>query len=192
LGSGIQPSIMEKDFAPGPLVFTGRDLDLAIEGEGFFLLLGSQGERLFTRNGRFYIDAEGRLVHVSGSYLDLPPLPQEGEKIAFLPSGQVKICRGQGEEVLGRLDLYMVPNPGGLEAVGDCLFRETPASGIALPGAPGEGGRGRIRSGYLEGPNLDLAEAFSEMILAQHLFEIAARTIKVSEEMWGLANALKR
>ncbi|BCV20835.1 flagellar hook-basal body protein [Moorella sp. Hama-1] len=212
LGAGVKVASIDKDFSQGTLVQTGDPLNLAIQGDGFFVVVDQAGNRYLTRDGNFHRDDAGYVVNASGYYLlgsDGNPLslPPEAENIAVTPDGTITGVINGASQDLGYLDLYAVTNPGGLEAAGDNLFRETAASGqvfYGMPGAPGApipgapatagttGPLGTLRSGYLEAANVDLAATMTKMIVAQRAYELNSRSVRVADEMWGLANNLRR
>lgn len=83
---------------------------------------------------------------------------------------------------LGQIALAVFNNPEGLEKVGGSLFRQTLNSGLAQVGAALAGGRGQITSGALEGSNVDLAQEFTSLIMAQRGFQANARVVSTSDE----------
>jgi flagellar basal-body rod protein FlgG len=193
LGSGTRVAATDKDFSQGTLVNTGDPLHLAIQGEGFFAVYSPAGELLLTRDGSLHRDGAGNLVNAGGYFLDVNfILPPEVERISIGSDGTVTATIAGQVETLGEVMLYNVPNPGGLAAAGDNLYRETAASGMAAAARPGTAGLGTIRAGYLEAANVDLAATLTRMILAQRAYELSSRTIRTADEMWGLANNLRR
>lgn len=192
LGTGVRAFCREKDFSQGILMATGEPLDLAIQGEGFFTLIGPDGGWYLTRNGNFTRDNEGNLVNATGCRLDIPfGLPPEAENIVINSEGLITAeIDGERQEV-GEINLAYLPNPAGMEAVGDNLYRETAASGLAYIDRPGTEGLGTLRSGYLEAANVDFATAMTKMLLAQRAYELNSRSVRVTDEMWGLANNLR-
>ncbi|MDI6710339.1 MAG: flagellar hook-basal body protein [Bacillota bacterium] len=194
VGAGAGLTATLRDFAPGMPLETGRPLDLAIEGEGFFAVdRADGGERLYTRDGTFYIDAEGNLVTAGGD--PVAPgiqVPEGALEVSVRPDGTVTALGAEGEpEELGRLNLYTFPNPGGLEARGGNLFAATAAGGEATEGLPGEDGMGTLRSGRLESSNVDLAAEMVTLIEAYRAFQVNARMVQTSDDMWGQANRLR-
>jgi flagellar hook protein FlgE len=95
------------------------------------------------------------------------------------------------QQVLGQVRLATFHNPEGLDAIGDSLFAATADSGAASTGAPGDGGRGGLLSGALESSNVDLAQEFVGMILAQRSFQLNSRVITVADQMYSVATGLK-
>jgi len=86
-------------------------------------------------------------------------------------------------KALGTMQLAVFNNPAGLLRVGQNHFQESAASGVANTGNPGTGGRGSLTPGSLEQSNVDLAQEFTSMMLAQTGFQANARTIQTSDQM---------
>ncbi|MGQ9497956.1 MAG: flagellar hook-basal body protein [Desulfotomaculales bacterium] len=190
-GTGTAVVAVLRDGAPGALLATGRALDLAIEGEGFFGVTTPAGETLYTRDGTFYLDAEGRLVNAAGYAVEPGITVGEGAvSVQIGPDGTVTAVNADGTtEEAGRLKLYTFANPAGLEARGGNLFAATDAGGAPREAAPGEGA-GPVRSGRLEASNTDLAGEMTALLLAQRAYQAAARTVQAADEMWAEANDL--
>jgi len=93
---------------------------------------------------------------------------------------------------LGKLALASFNNPGGLEKAGSSSFRVGDNSGVAMIGVPGVGGRGVLNSGALEMSNVDLAEEFTGLIVAQRGFQANSRVITSSDEILQDLVNLKR
>lgn len=181
-GTGVEHLSTERVFAQGALERTGRDLDLAIEGEGFFRVRLPDGVA-YTRSGRLRADAEGNLVTAEGYPLD-PPLTFTGGRFLADAAGGVQ---GGGQIVLARF-----VNPSGLQARGESLYLETAASGPAAEGRPGETGLGWIRQGHLEGSNVDVVGELTDLIAAHRAFEINGKAIEAADEILKSINELRR
>jgi flagellar hook protein FlgE len=95
-------------------------------------------------------------------------------------------------DTLGTIMMATFSNPAGLNKVANNLFRESANSGVAITGNPGTGGRGTLAPGALESSNVDLAEEFTRLILAQRGFQANARVITTSDEVLMEAVNLKR
>lgn len=192
LGAGVKIASMDKDFSQGAMLDTGESLHLFIQGEGFFAVTGPDGQWFLTRDGSFQLDHEGEIVNAGGYRLTVPfNIPPEAEKVVVGSDGTVRAVIEGEDQILGEIYLFSVPNPAGLEAVGGNLYRETEASGRAVMGVPGTQGFGTLRAGFLEGSNVELAVLMTKMVLAQRAYELNSRSIKVSDEMWGIANHLR-
>ena len=84
---------------------------------------------------------------------------------------------------LGQIALAVFTNAAGLSRIGSNAFEPTSNSGVAIVGVPGNGGRGTLGTGVLEGSNTDLAREFTNVILAQRGFQASSRVISTSDEM---------
>jgi flagellar basal-body rod protein FlgG len=93
---------------------------------------------------------------------------------------------------VGQIELYRFPNPTGLNAVGENLFKITNASGEAIPGRPGELGMGTTRQKMLEMSNVSVVQEMVNLIVAQRAYEFNSRTIQTSDAMLASATQLKR
>lgn len=193
-GSGVKIAGTERDFEQGPLVQTGREMDLAINGKGFFEVILSNGDLAYTRSGVLKVDENGWLTTAQGLRLTAPVEISEGyHNININITGIVTGKSPEGEiEELGSLFLVNFTNPEGLEAIGDNLFSATEASGELWEAMPGEEGLGEIRQGYLENANVFLAEEITNLIEAQRAYQLNSRALQASDEMWAMANSLKR
>lgn len=194
VGAGVRLEDTAKDFSPGPLIATGNPLHVALQGKGFLRIEGPNGETYLTRDGAFRLNERQEVVHSSG-YRLLPRLtvPEGYSSPRFTPDGRLVALAPNGEEeVLGQVEIYLVQNPGGLESLGSNLFRPTPASGDLGPVLPGQGTAANLLVGFLEASNVDLAEALVHMLLAQRVYEVNARAARTADEMWGMANNLRR
>jgi len=199
MGHGVKLADTQRVFAQGALQQTEVPTDLAITGEGFFRIQLYDGSMAYTRNGNFKIDSDGRLVTSNGYWV----IPDIIMPELFLPDSinitqdgrvSVKVPR-DGEEVeidVGRLELYRFPNPVGLNAIGDNLYKITQASGEAIPGTPGYEGMGTLRHKFLEMSNVAVVQEMVNLIIAQRAYEFNSRTIQTSDNMLGTATTLKR
>ncbi len=191
LAGGVWVAGTTRDFRRGTLIWTGNALDLAIDGPGFFRVRLPDGRWAYTRDGTFRRDADGNLVTAKGFLVDTDvQFAPEDQNISVSPDGSVWVATGDGQRVQrGTLPLYRFPNPEGLEAIGDNLFVETPASGAPQGGAPGPE-FGRLVAGAYEGSNVELTQEFARMLFAQRSYSLSIRTLQVLDEMQRQANNL--
>ena len=143
--------------AQGALWQTGKVLDLAVKGAGFFELELPGGERGYTRNGSLLQDANGRLVSAEGYLLtDQVQIPPDSQGISISPDGEVySLGEGNVQNQIGTIRLHVFPNPSGLR-IADTCYVGSPSSGIPCAVQPTTAGAGRIMQGYLERSNVDL------------------------------------
>ncbi|MGB9891618.1 flagellar basal-body rod protein FlgG, partial [Thermodesulfovibrio yellowstonii] len=195
VGLGVRPVAVAKFFTPGDLINTGNDLDLAIDGDGFFQVTLPDGTIAYTRAGNFRIDKDGRIVTNDGYPIEPGiTVPADATKITFGADGTVTVLQpGTVAPVqIGTVELARFINPGGLQAIGRNLFLETDASGTPTTGTPGTEGRGKIVQGFLEMSNVNIVEELANMIIAQRAFDINSKAVQTSDEMLQTVAALKR
>jgi flagellar basal-body rod protein FlgG len=199
MGNGVKLADTQRVFTQGALQQTDVATDMAIAGEGFFRIQMYDGSWAYTRNGNFKVDETGRMVNSNGYWL----LPDIIMPELFLPDQinitkdgrvSVKVPRdGDLAEVdVGRIELYRFPNPVGLTAVGENLFKVSAASGEPIPGRPGYEGMGQIQHKFLEMSNVAIVQEMVNLIVAQRAYEFNSRTVQTSDSMLGTATTLKR
>jgi len=193
VGMGTMPIGVQKIFTQGDFKETKNDLDMAIEGKGFFKVL-SNDEELYARAGNFKLDSDGNICTPSGDKLQPEmTIPSNTASIHIDKAGNVTVFdpAGQGTS-LGVIELYTFPNPAGLFSMGHNLYRATDASGEAISGTPGSDGVGTIAQGFIEMSNVDVVEEMVAMIMAQRAYEINSKAIQTADNMMQIANNIKR
>ena len=186
IGLGVKTSAVRNVHVQGGLTSTGNKLDLALTGNGWFQIEGADGEALYTRAGSFNTNATRQLVTVDGFAVQPAIIvPADAIEVVVNKSGQVyALVEGQVEpEELGQLTLETFANEAGLAPLGDNLFQETPASGAANVGVPGDPGFATVEQGYLENSNVDPVKEITELISAQRAYEMNSKVIQAADEM---------
>lgn len=194
IGSGVEVSGSRKMMAQGVLENTNEELDLAIEGRGYFEVQLQNGERRYTRNGTFRQDFNGRIVTAEGYLLtDSIAIPADNQGISITPDGQV-LSRGEDNEMdnIGTISVHVFANEGGLRAAGNNYYQPTAASGQPSQSQPGLQGAGNIRQRALERSNVETVDELVSLIVAQRNYEVNSRAIRVSDEMLQQINQLVR
>ncbi|MDR2768067.1 MAG: flagellar basal-body rod protein FlgG [Treponema sp.] len=199
MGHGVKLADTQRIFSQGALQATDVPTDMAITGEGFFRVQLQDGSYAYTRNGNFLVDNTGRMVSPNGYWL-LPDIvmPENflPETINVTPQGVVSVkvpeINPDDPIVVGQIELYRFPNPAGLTAAGENLFKVTNASGDAIPGRPAQLGMGKIAHRMLEMSNVAVVREMVDLIVAQRAYEFNSRTIQTSDNMLGTATSLKR
>jgi flagellar hook protein FlgE len=208
LGLGARVSAIDGVFSQGATQVTGRPTDVAVQGEGFFVV-NFGGQQYYTRAGAFSFDAEGFLTGPQGEIVqgwmgdppDTTAAPgnvqiaalADYQDVAIGPDGSIRARQADGTEVLlATLATATFDNPNGLTRAGSSLFAESANSGGAAVGQPGTDTRGALQSGTLEMSNVDLALEFTNLIIAQRGFQANSRTITASDEMLQDLVNLKR
>lgn len=195
IGLGSRLAAVTKIFTPGDFTQTGNELDIAIEGDGFFQIQMPDGTTGYSRAGAFKKDSTGRIVTPEG-YPLLPSITiaTNATKINIGNDGTVSVMQaGQNTPTTaGQIELVAFSNPSGLSSLGKNLYQESDASGTATPGNPGSNGLGTIGQGLLEMSNVNVAEEMVNMIVGQRAYEINSKAVTAADEMLQTANNLKR
>ncbi|MGB9866318.1 MAG: flagellar basal-body rod protein FlgG [Bacillota bacterium] len=194
VGTGVTATTVGPLFEQGNLENTGRPLDLAIQGEGFFAVKLPDGRKAYTRDGSFHVDGEGYLVTKEGYYV-----LYDGSNRLLLDkeaTGQVQVSM-DGEITAGdgssyQLKLFRFANPEGLLQVGNNCYVESEASGEASSGTPGSSGYGSVLQGFLERSNVSVIEEMVRMITVQRAYELNSKAVQSSDQMLEIANNLRR
>jgi flagellar basal-body rod protein FlgG len=194
LGSGVKTASVYRITEQGDLVHSGNDLDVAIQGRGWFSVQMPNGDTAYTRAGSFSRSAQGQIVTVEG-YVVGPGLniPPDATSVSVNESGQVfvKIAGQVQPQNVGQFELNMFPNEAGLEGIGDNLFLETPASGAPVPGIAGIAGFGSLLQGFLETSNVNAVAEITSLITAQRAYELNSKVITTSDEMMAAVNQMR-
>jgi flagellar basal-body rod protein FlgG len=191
LGTGVGVQSTTRIETTGTLNNTGNSLDLALDGDGYFQVQLPGGRIGYTRAGNFTRSSEGQLVTTQG-YTVMPPvqIPENALAISISADGTISATTDGSSEPseLGQLTVASFANPSGLQATSDNFMLETAASGAAQLGIAGDGGRGQIRQGMLEGSNVNIVEELVDMIECQRAYEINSKMISAVDEMLRNAN----
>lgn len=195
LGSGSRTVATDRSFRQGNIERTDDPLNAAIEGQGFFGV-GTGNGLAYTRDGSFRVDGQGRLCTAGGHAVltqgGVVAIPRGATEIEIGEDGTISAVVSNTRQILGSLDLTLFSNPAGLEAIGGNLYRATALSGEATTVVPGQGGAGAIRGGYLETSNVEIVTEMVNLIIAQRAFELNSKAVETADQMWGIANNVKR
>lgn len=194
IGNGVSAGAVYRINTQGSVEQTGNSLDLAINGKGYLQIQMPDGTTAYTRAGNLQLDANGQIV-TSDGYPLLPSItvPADTIDITINNSGQVfaKVDGQVALSNLGQIQLATFANPAGLEAIGDNLLRETPASGTPTTGNPTANGYGKLQQSSLEKSNVDIVQELTNLITAQRAYEMNSRVIKSADEMMSSLNQLR-
>jgi len=176
------------DSTVGAQISTGRDLDVAIQGDGFIAVQGRDGREAYTRAGDLRVDPNGQLLTGTG----LPVLGDGGPvsvppnvSLSIAPDGTISIVPlGQGPETTASIGRIKLVNPAreSLDRGADGLFRVRDGSD-----APSDASV-RVASGVIESSNVNTADAMVNMIELARQFELQVKAIRSAEEN-GAASA---
>jgi flagellar basal-body rod protein FlgG len=186
VGTGVRPVATARMMGQGNLQQTANNLDLAINGAGFFQVQNADGTVGYTRDGSFHRDANGIVVTSNGKPLQPSiTIPANALTVTIGQDGTVQVTvPGQATpQTVGTVQLANFVNPGGLQALGNNLFAETAASGTPSTGAPGANGLGVLNQGYVETSNVNVVEELVSMIQTQRAYEVNSKAIQTSDQM---------
>jgi flagellar basal-body rod protein FlgG len=188
LGLGVKTAAVYRITEQGSLLSTDNSLDVALQGKGYFQITLPTGETAYTRDGSFQLSAQGEIVTHDGFLVSgLGAVPTDAISISINPQGEV-FFKQDGvvdPQSAGQFNIATFANEAGLDAVGDNMFLETPASGDATIGVPGSPGFGTILQGFLETANVNVVSEITELISAQRAYEMNSKVVQTADEMYS-------
>jgi flagellar basal-body rod protein FlgG len=186
VGTGVRMVSTTRLQGQGSIQQTNNPLDLAIQGNGFFVVQQADGTPAYTRDGSLHTDAQGRVVTSDGSPLEPPiSIPANATNVTIGADGTVSVTT-QGQTTptqVGQIQIANFINPSGLSASGQNLFTATAASGDAQVGNAGTDGRGSVQQGSIEQSNVDVVEEMVGLISAQRAYEIDTKVVSAADQM---------
>jgi len=200
VGLGARVSNTQLDLRTGSFEETGRPLDIAIQGDGFFKVQTFDGIGQgvgYTRAGNFFVNNAGQIVlgTLDGPLLEPGITIPEGtdpNSITITSDGIITVEADGVQEEVGQLELYKFPNPHGLSLKGGNIYVRTEASGGEISGTPAQPGFGRLAQRFLEGSNVDPVRELIGMIRTQRSFELDSQIIRAADENLQVVSRLRR
>jgi flagellar basal-body rod protein FlgG len=194
VGLGVKTAAIYRINEQGNLQQTSNTFDLAIRGNGYFMVTLPSGETAYTRDGTFALSPDGQIV-TSDGFIVQPGItvPADATDVAINASGQVQVSLdGQTDPALvGQLQLAVFPNANGLDAQGDNLFLQTTASGNPVAGNPATPGFGSVLQGFVETSNVNVVSEITNLISAQRAYEMNSKVITTSDQMLATLTNLR-
>jgi flagellar hook protein FlgE len=211
-GIGTRLKSITQQFTQGQFETSSRELDLAVNGTGFFITRdqGGTGDTKFTRDGSLTINADRWLTDSKGANLQVFPVDADGaatstdiasitsvqvpevsattgarlSDLSIDPEGLIVASFSDGStQPLGRVALATFSNPGGLRQQGDGRWSVTGESGVPVTGTPKGDGFGAVQTGAIERANVDLTEELVALIAAQRNFQANAKAIETANAL---------
>jgi flagellar basal-body rod protein FlgG len=195
LGLGTRAAAVQKLFLQGDFQHTENQLDVAIDGAGFFQILQPSGDVAYTRAGAFKLDSQGRVVNSDGFPLEPEiTIPSDATGITIGTDGIISVLQpgNVNPQQVGQIRLVNFANPAGLTGLGRNLFQPTTASGEPIEGVPGSDGLGSLSQGFLEISNVSVVEEMVNLITGQRAYEINSKAIQAADEMLQTSTNLRR
>ena len=194
VGSGAKVSATRKQHSQGSPQMTNNPYDLMVNGEGFFGIVGNNGELKFTRDGSFNVDAQGNLVTRGGQKvfpgITVPPnimsinISEAGVVEAFLRNSPEPIN-------LGQIPVFTFVNPTGMRSEGGNLLAATNASGQPMQGVPGVDNAGIVMQGAIESSNVNVMNEMTDLIKAQRAYEMNSKVMGIADQMLQTVNNVR-
>jgi flagellar basal-body rod protein FlgG len=198
-GYGTRINSTQLDMRKGSTIVTGNEMDLFIDGDGFFQVKvpADQGGLAYTRTGQFFTNDQGDLVlNGSAGYRLDPPIniPINATKVSIGPDGRVMatLSGNPTPQQAGQIQIARFPNPQGLIQIGGNLYTRSDASGAPILANPGSEGTGTLVQGALEASNVDPVKELVELIKTQRTFELNSQTIQAADQMLQQISNLRR
>lgn len=193
VGSGVKAGNFTKDNSQGGLQKTNQKTDLALDGEGYFKVISSNGTEYYTRDGSFKLDSYGRLVTANGNILEIQYANGYSQNNTGLTAdnftintkGEIFAENNGNFEKVGEIAVYTAVGNDAFTSVGDNLFKEL--NGVQVYRTLDAD----MYQGYLEASNVDLSQEMTDMIVTQRAFQLSSKGITAADEMWEMINNLR-
>lgn len=190
-GLGVKTAATTRVFGQGTAVSTDRNLDIAIQGEGFLQVMKTDGTLAYTRDGSLKLDSMGQLCTTDGLLIQpQTAIPSDTTEIDITEDGNISVTTGTStqQQIVGTIQLVRFQNPSGLLAIGHNMYVETAGSGNPIQDTPGQNGMGTISQGFLEGSNVQIVEELISLIKAERAFESNSKIINTSSDILKQTN----
>ena len=194
IGLGTSIFNSSKEFTNGPLKPTNNWNDVAIDGNGFFQVINTDGTLSYTRNSTLSIDSEGYLATADGLRLvDSIQIPEDFIEITIQKNGDVEVLVTDDPEpqLLGAIKLVKFLNPEALNAVGSGLYMPTEQTGEPIVDSPGTGGMGELLQKQVEGSNVDMVNSLMQLTMAQRVYQLNAKAVQIADELEKMTNEIR-
>jgi flagellar basal-body rod protein FlgG len=195
LGSGVKTVGTPRLMTQGALAQSGNQLDVAIQGDGWFKIQLPDGTFNYTRDGSFQQDSQGRIVTAEGNVVQPTiTIPQNATGLTINNQGQVSVVLpgSTTSSILGQFTITRFTNNAGLQGNGSNLFSATVASGTPQDTLAGTNGAGTLQQGFLEQSNVEAVTEISNLIQAQRAYEMNSKVITAADEMLQTTAQLMR
>lgn len=191
---GVAAMTSPRVFAQGEIKQTGKPLDIAINGEGFIELSGTNGTNLLWRGGGLIVSPDGYLAAANGMALKSTiSVPLEATSLTISREGLVSavVAGESGIKELGQLDIVRSKDLAGMVGMGDGLYQAGDPADL-VTSLPGEEGAGVFQQGALESSNVQLSDEMVTLLLMQRAYAANAQVLQAGDQLMSIANGLRR
>lgn len=167
------------DFSSGPLTETGNQTDLALQGNGFFVVENDEGDQLYTRDGSFHIDADGSFLSTGGYHVlgeGGPITIEDAEHLLVKEDGTIVTGEGEDREELDKLQIIEFADQSKLKKADSNYY--TDPEGLAEPATSTN-----VVQGWLEKSNVDPVQEMINIIPVARIYESSQKLIQVNDEL---------
>lgn len=197
VGTGVRDTGLIRNKTQGMLNQTGSKTNFALDGQGLFKVYLQDNTQAYTRSGDFQINIQGKLVDKNGNRVSI--IDDNGKEISnklnlnkdnFVVNekGEIFVTSKDGKSI-------KLANIGVYDAIGDEAFKSL-GENLYVPSSENvrifRSNNYDIHQGYLELSNVRLEEEMSDLIITQRAFQLNSTALRTADEMWGMANNLKR
>lgn len=194
IGLGVESAGVIRLNTQGGLTKTDNQLDLAIDGQGYFAVTMPDGSLAYTRAGNFQVSSTGEIVTLEG-YQVVPGItvPANTTKVEISQQGIVQAYVGNATTPtqLGQITMATFINEAGMRPIGNNLLKATAASGDPVTANPGDAGVGILRQGYIENSNVNIIQQITDLIAAQRAYEMNSKAIQTADQMMSSTSQIK-
>jgi len=192
--SGVRADLSHLINEQGEIESTGNPLDLAINGNGFIELMGSNGDTLLWRGGQLKVGTEGRLMTAAGQELKANiTVPADVTGLQIGSDGVVRATTSGSPDSteIGQIMLVKVDDPSLVDPLDGGVYRVH--DGVTLNDAkPGEDGAGTLAQGSVERSTVELNQEMVELMVVQRAYAANAQVLQAADQLAGLANNLRK
>lgn len=186
LGTGVQIQAITQDFKNGRLEVSNNEMDIALEGRGFFQFQRPDGSVVYSRTGNFVQDVDGNLMSHAGFQLEPPiRLPENTRSFAVSPQGVVTatVLDDENPVEVGQILLANFKNQEGLQEIGQNMFQETIESGEPEIVSPGTYGAAQTIQGFREMSNVEIMRELMEMVMCSRGLQLLSKAMDSGTKM---------
>ena len=194
IGLGTAVYKTSKDFSSGPLKTSNNWNDVAIDGNGFFQVINTDGNLAYTRNSSLSVDSDRYLATNDGLRLaDNIQIPEDAVDIKIKKNGDVEAMMTDEDEpqLLGTIKLAKFLDSEGLNALGSGLYATTDQTGEPVVDNPGSSGIGNLLQKQIEGSNVDMVNSLMQLTMAQRIYQLNAKAVQIADELEKMTNELR-
>lgn len=194
MGTGTKSVDIPRDNTQGSLRVTGLSTDLALDGLGYFkVVLSSNGQEAYTRDGTFKLDSLGRLVDSYGNRLQMNYVDGYSEdnvkltadNFSINTSGDVYVKMGDRYTKVAEIPVYNAIGDSSFASIGENLFVPTEGANVYRSNTT------NMYQGYLEMSNVDMGTEMTDLIVAQRAYQMAGKGITTADDMWQMINNMR-